>query len=82
MSENVSSASKLLTQGLRSSVAVINTMSKTAWGGKGSTTLSHTQSLQEDRAGTREGTEAKPVLLTVSLSLFSAYLEVVPPTSG
>lgn len=52
MSENVSSASKLLTQGLRSSVVVINTMSKTAWGGKGSTTLSHTQSLQEDRAGT------------------------------
>lgn len=52
MSENVSSASKLLTQGLRSSVVVINTMNKTAWGGKGSTTLSHTQSLQEDRAGT------------------------------
>jgi hypothetical protein len=52
MSENVSGASKSLISGLRVSIAVISTMTKTAWGGKGSTTLSHTQSVQEDRAGT------------------------------
>lgn len=87
MSENVSSASKLLTKGLRGSVAVDkhhdqNSLGKKGFSNSKSYPITAGRQGRNLRQELREGTEAKPVLLTASLSLFSAYLDVGPPTSG